>query len=111
MDHVALDLLKLPEEIYRGKRSDTVAVCVDRLSGWLIATPHLAKGCSGREVALAMLEKWDVFGIPAVVSSDRESHFVANWWRTLCGALGVRVAFAQAYHQPAECSRRCCGRW
>jgi hypothetical protein len=100
--HVALDLLKLPEEVYRGKRYDTVAICVDRLSSWLIATPHLAKGCSGREVALAMLDKWDIFSIPAVVSSDRGSHFVAIWWQTLCGALGVRVAFAQAYHHQAS---------
>jgi hypothetical protein len=108
MDHVALDLLKLPEEVYRGKRYDTVAICVDRLSGWLIATPHLAKGCSGREVALAMLDKWDIFGIPAVVSSDRGSHFVANWWQTLCGALGVRVAFAQAYHHQASRAEVAC---
>ena len=78
MDHVALDLLKLPEEVYCGKRYDTVAICVDRLSGWLIATLHLAKGYSGREAALAMLDKWDIFGIPAVVGSDRGYHFVAK---------------------------------
>ena len=67
---------------------------MDILSGLLIATPHLAKGCSVREVALAMLNKWEIFGIPALVSSDSGSHFVANWWQTLCGALGIRVAYA-----------------
>lgn len=71
---------------------------MDRLSGWLIATPHLAN----KDLALAMLEKLDLFGIPAVMSSDRGSHFVANWWHTLCGAIGVGVAYAHAYHHQSS---------
>ena len=43
-----------------------------------------------------------MFGVPRVISSDQGLQFAAAWWRTLCRCLGVRQAFAQAYHSQAN---------
>ena len=41
-------------------------------------------------------EVWYVFGVPTVISSDQGPQFVAQWWRTLCGRMGIRQALSQA---------------
>ena len=43
-----------------------------------------------------------MFGIPSVITSAQGPQFAAAWWRTLCGCLGIRQAFAQAYHSQAN---------
>ena len=45
---VAIDLFKLPQIQYEGTHYDTISVCVDRHSGWIVAIPCLAKGLTGR---------------------------------------------------------------
>ena len=102
MDRVAVDLFALPEVKVNGQIFDTAALCVDRQSGWMIATPHLNKGLTAERVAKDMLKHWDMFGIPSVVQSDNGPHFVGAWWRTICAALGVRTAYSQAYHHQAN---------
>jgi hypothetical protein len=79
-----------------------LALCVDRLSWWMVATPHLNKGLTAEKVAKEMFRQWDLFGIPSVVSSDRGPQFIAAWRKTLCAAHGARVACGQAYHHPAN---------
>ena len=102
MDRVAVDLFALPAVTVNGQVFDTVALCVDRQSGWMVATPHLNKGLTAEKVAKDMLRHWDMFGIPSVVKSDNGPHFVGAWWRTICAALGVRTAYSQAYHHQAN---------
>ena len=51
---VAIDLFRLPETVYEGKRYDSNIVCVDRLSGWIVAVPGLDKGLTGASVAKTM---------------------------------------------------------
>ena len=102
MDRVAVDLFALPAVTVNGQVFDTVALCVDRQSGWMVATPHLNKGLTAEKVAKDMLKHWDMFGIPSVVKSDNGPHFVGAWWRTICAALGVRTAYSQAYHHQAN---------
>ena len=41
MDSVAIDLFAMPEVTYEGKPYDTLVVCVERISCWMVATPHL----------------------------------------------------------------------
>ena len=49
-----------------------------------------------------MYKQWDMFGIPSRVMSDQGPQFAAAWWRTMCAALGVRVAYGHAYHHQAN---------
>ena len=41
MSHVAIDLFKLPPVEFEGEKFDTLIVCVDRHSGWIVAVPTL----------------------------------------------------------------------
>jgi len=102
MDSVAVDLFAMPSVEFEGQTFDYMAVCVDRQSGWMVATPHLGKGLTAEKVAKAMYRQWDMFGIPSVVASDRGPQFASAWWHTLCAAFGVRRAYGQAYHHQAN---------
>ena len=61
--------------------------------------PTFVEGIDGEMAAKVMVERWwQPFRVPSVVTSDQGPQFAATFWRTLCGLLGVRTAFAQAYH-------------
>ena len=90
MSNVALDLFRLPPVVHDVENFDTIAVCVDRLSGWVVVVPLLDKGLTGKEIAQKMVEHWAPFGIPSVVKTDQGSHFTAAWWITMCANLEIR---------------------
>ena len=103
MTSVAIDLFDMPKAKVDDQFFDLMAVCVDRHSGWVVAVPVTKKGLTGEKVAKEMLKVlWRPFGIPSIVTSDQGSHFVSNWWQTLCANLGIRLAYAQAYHHQAN---------
>ena len=98
-----MDLFSLPPVVRDKKLWDTLIVCVDRHSGWIVAVPERKVGLTGAKVALAMVQhQWRPFGVPSVITSDQGSQFVGSWWQTLCGALGVRCAYSQAYNHRAN---------
>ena len=101
-DSIALDIFKMPATKYDGREYDCFVLCVDRLSGFVYAWPEREEGLTGRKGALKMLEKWEVMGIPRLVTVDRGAQFVSSWWRTLCGSLGVDIRYSQAYHHRAN---------
>ena len=97
MASVAIDLFFMPPVLWEGKNYDMMAVCVDRLSGWIVAVPVLNKGLTGAKVAKEMLRhQWRPFGIPSQISSDRGSHFASEWWKTMYASLGIRQTYSQA---------------
>ena len=103
MVSVALDLFKMPSTEFLGQKYDTMAVCVDRHSGWILASAHLNKGLTGARVAQTMLlYGWRPFGIPSIISSDQGSHFTGSWWKYMCSHFGIRQAFSHAYHHHAN---------
>ena len=103
MSHVSVDLFTLPQIQWQGQQYDTLVVCVDRLSGWIIARPALKNGLTSEKVAHLLLENgWDTFGIPSVITSDQGPHFSGHWWKTMCSRLGIRVAYSQAYRAQAN---------
>ena len=88
--YVCVDLFSMPEVTWRGVLSKCKMVCVDRLSGWMVVTPHEQKGLTAEVAARAMVERWwQSFGIPSVVTSNQEPQFAGAFWRTLCAQLGV----------------------
>ena len=103
MVSVALDIFRLPLVLSRGKSFDSVAVCVDRHSGWIVAVTCLNKGLTGAFVAQKMLKwQWRPFGVPSVIKSDQASLFVGSWFENLCAGMGIWQAFSQAYHHQAN---------
>ena len=103
MANVALDLFRLPPVVHDGKTFDTIAGCVDRLSGGMVVVPLLDKGLTGREVALKMIDRWASSVIPSIVEMYQGSHFTAAWWTTMCANLGIRQIYSQAYHHASNC--------
>ena len=101
MANVALDFFSLPTAEWEGKRYDMIALCVDRMSGWIVAIPGSNVGMTAKWVATKMFhEHWRLFGTPAVVWTDKGPQFASEWWTSLCALMGVRVAYSHAYlHQ------------
>jgi len=111
MDSVALDLFYMDTVRLRGSVYDCLVLCVDRHSGWMVATPQQRKGLTARKVALEMLDRaWGPFGVPSIVTSDQGPQFAGAWWMTLCAGLGIQVAHAQAYHHQANGRAEAAGR-
>ena len=102
MVHVSIDIFRMDPAEYGDKTFDTMVVCVDRHSGWIVAVPCTNKGLTGRSVALAMLKEWRILGIPSILTSDQGSHFTGEWWRTMCAEMGIRHAYSQAYHHQSN---------
>ena len=97
MVHVALDIFSIEPTTYQDREYDSILLCVDRLSGWTVADTCTKKGLPTEKAAQLMLEKWEMFGVPEVITSDRGQHFIGAWWRTMCARLGVRQAHSIAY--------------
>ena len=97
MSSVALDLFSLPRIEFGGMNYDSLLVCVDRQSGWIVAVPCEKTGLTGKKAAQLMLEKWEMFGIPDTIVSDKGQQFISAWWRTMCAQLGVRQTYGISY--------------
>ena len=103
MTSVALDVFALPATEWQGQPYDSLLVCVDRLSGWVIARPCTKVGLTAERAAHMILDNgWESFGIPSIITSDQGSQFVGQWWRTMCARLGIRQAYSQAYRAQAN---------
>ena len=80
MSHVCIDVFTLPPTQWQGVEYDCMIVCVDRLSGWIVAIPTTKLGLTGEKAADLLLDKvWYVFGVPTVVSSDQGFQFMSRW--------------------------------
>ena len=103
MTSIALDVFALPAVKWQGQEYDSLLLCVDRLSGWMIARPCRKVGLTAEKAAhLVMDNGWETFGVPAVITSDQGSQFVGQWWKTMCARLGIRQAYSQAYRAQAN---------
>ena len=103
MTSVSLDVFALPQVQWDGKKFDSLLVCVDRLSGWILARPCTKLGLTAEKAAHLILDNgWETFGVPSVITSDQGSQFVGQWWKTMCARLGIRQAYSQAYRPQAN---------
>ena len=103
MTSVCLDVFALPKAQWEGNVFDSLVLCVDRLSGWIIARPTTKEGLTAKKTAHILMDNgWETFGIPAIITSDQGSQFVGQWFRTMCSRLGIRLAYSQAYRPQAN---------
>ena len=97
-DSVCLDVASFPPVEWLGEIYDSVLLCVDRLSGWIIARPTTLAGLTAEKAAHLILDHgWNEVGIPSIITSDLGSQFIGFWWKTICARLGIRQAYSQAY--------------
>ena len=103
MSSVALDIFSICPVEWQGVMYDSLLLCIDRLSGWIIARPCQKTGLTAERAAnLIMDNGWETFGIPSIITSCRGPQFVGQWWRTMCARLGIRQAYSQAYRPQAN---------
>ena len=67
------------------------------MSGWIVAAPCEMKGLTPEKAAQLILEKWEIYGLPKVITSYEGQHFVGAWFQNMCARLGIRQAHAIAY--------------
>ena len=89
MTSVALDIFKTTKVVTDEGIFDAFVLCVDRLSGWIVAEPGSFVGLTGEWAAKKMFKNWRMFGIPNVITSDQGSQFISSWWKTMCALLGI----------------------
>ena len=111
MVSVCLDIFSMPPAEWLGQTYDAFLMCVDRLSGWMVARPTQKQGLTGEKSAHLLLDGgWGEVGIPSVVTSDQGPQFVSQWWVTMCSRLGIRMAYAQAHRPQANGRAEVAGR-
>ena len=100
MHSVCLDVFSMVPTNWQGEDYDCILLCVDRLSGWMVACPTTKLGLSSSRAAHLLLEKgWEPFAVPATVHSDCGSQFIGDWWKTMCSRLGIHHTYSQP-HRP-----------
>ena len=70
---------------------------IDRTSRWPEAVPVLHT--TAEECAKVLLRSWiPVFGVPAVITSDRGAQFTSSIWSSLCKFLGIIHSPTTSFH-------------
>jgi hypothetical protein len=108
---VCLDVFSMPNTVWLGQPYDCYLLCVDRLTGWMVARPTTKQGLTGERAAHLLLDaSWGDVGVPSVVTCDQGPQFVSQWFVTLCARQGIRLAYSQAHRPQANGRAEVCGR-
>jgi transposase InsO family protein len=108
---VCLDVFAMPNTEWLGQPFDCYLLCVDRLTGWMVAQPTTKQGLTGERAAHLLLDaSWGEFGVPSVVTCDQGPQFVSQWFVTWCARQGIRLAYSQAHRPQANGRAEVCGR-
>ena len=84
------------------KGHNMVWIVVDRLTKVAHFIP-LRTGCSLEKLAeIYVREIVRLHGVPLTIVSDRDTHFVSHFWRSLHGALGTKLHFSTAFHPQTD---------
>ena len=69
---VCIDILSMPVAPWSGQEYDSMVICVDRLSGWIVAKPTKKVGLTAEKAAHLMMDDgWSIYGVPPVITSDQ----------------------------------------
>ena len=102
MTSVALDVFSLPATKWQGQGYDSLLVCVDRLSGWIVARPCQKVGLTAEKAAHMIMENgWETYGVPSTITSDQGSQFMGNGGRLcLLGLVSDKPTARLIGHRP-----------
>ena len=68
-------------------------------------------GLQAKTVAQAINWHWlTILDVSAVICSDRGSHFVGSWFKSMCKHMAIRHAKTVAYHSRSNGSAEVAGR-
>ena len=82
MVSVCMDILSMPRENWQASAYDSILLCVDQFTGWIIALPALKEGLKAEKDTHMIIERWwDGFGIPSIITCDRGPNLWANGGR------------------------------
>ncbi|GJV46042.1 putative reverse transcriptase domain-containing protein, partial [Tanacetum coccineum] len=77
---------------------DTIWVIVDRLTKSTYFLPMKKTDSLEKLTRLYLKEIVCRHGVPVSIISDRDSHFMSNFWRSLQEALGTNLDMSTSYH-------------
>ncbi|GJS25669.1 putative reverse transcriptase domain-containing protein [Tanacetum coccineum] len=81
---------------------DTIWVTVDRLTKSTYFLPMKKTDSMEKLTRLYLMEILCRHGVPVSIISDRDSHFMSNFWRSLQKALGTNLDMSTAYHPQTD---------
>ena len=88
-----------------------MVLCVNRHSGYIVATPARKKGFPAKEVAVMMIRHWlTVFSVPRTICSNPGLQFTGSWLKAMCSLMGIRHAKSVAYLSRSNCRAEVAGR-
>jgi transposase InsO family protein len=100
-DSVSMDfIVKLPRST--NERYDSVLVIVDRLTKYVTLIPTV-ETIGGKGVGkLFVKHVYADHGLPKSIVTDRDTRFTANFWKTVCGLLGIKQRMSTAFHPETD---------
>jgi len=90
------------EKLPSSSRFDTILVIVNWLTKQVIFIPAHDTITSTDLACLFVLHVFSKHGIPSHVTSDRDSEFVSNFFRSLGTALDMQLHFTSGYHPEGD---------
>jgi hypothetical protein len=78
--------------------NDALLVVVDRLTKRVRLIPTTTKVTAKGTADLIFAHVFALFGLPKVITSDRDARFTSDVWTQLFARLGTKLQFTTAYH-------------